>query len=184
VRLRISLLGLFLGLLAITSAAAQNARIDGLNVQREGQRLLVSFELVDGVDEEMLARIESGLPTELEYTLRLERPRTWWFDRLYQRGRLNIVVKYDAVTQEYQLNYRHDDRLIDSRVVADQAALVQAMTLITSLPAFEVEGEPRPRDQVMVRAELGSKHILLLFPNRIRTNWARFRLTSIDGEQP
>ena len=169
---------LLAGLLApSTVTGAQEARIEQLHVQRDGQRLLVSFELVDGVDEPMLNKIQSGLPTELEYTFRLHRPRTWWFDKTYSRSTLQIIAMYNAVTQEYLINYKQDGRLIESRVVTDLQALHQAMALINALPAFgDIEDKPPQRTQLQVRADFGQRHVLLLFPTRINTSWARFRI--------
>lgn len=169
-----------LGLLAlVSSTGAQEASIERLNVQRDGQRLLVSFELVGGVDEEMLDKIQSGLPTEIQYTFRLQRPRTWWFDRTYARSTLQVIAMYNAVTQEYLVNYKHDGRLIDSRVVTDLPALHQALTLINALPIFNDVEERRARTQVMVRADFGPRHVLLLFPTRVSTPWARFFILDV-----
>jgi hypothetical protein len=156
------------------AVAAAEPRIEDLHVSRQNGRILVSFQLLDGIDDEMRERVQSGLPTELAFTLRLERPRGWWFDRVFDRAMLQVVAMYNAVTREYLVNYKLDGRLIESRVVTDLAALEQAMTLIHSLPAFEVQEElPPPRIQLTVRAQLGTKPFLLLFPNRIDTQWAR-----------
>lgn len=164
---------------AAASGAIEEPRIEHLLVQPNSHKLLVSFELVGAFDEEMLARVQSGLPTQLEYTLRLERPRRWWFDKVFEKSTLQVVAMYNAVTREYLVNQKLDGRLIDSRVVTNVAELERAMTLMRSIPAFDVPDEPRPRTQVMVRAELGSKPILLLFPNRIATNWAKRRLIEL-----
>jgi hypothetical protein len=172
-------------LLAATAAGAQEARIEGLHVTRQNGRILVSFELRDALDDEMRERVESGLPTELAFTLRLERPRGWWFDKVFDRATLQVVAMYNAVTREYLVNYKLDGRLIESRVVTDMAALERAMTLIHSLPAFELEEEfPPSRLQLTVRADLGSKPFLFLFPNRIDTGWARFWLTEPFAPDP
>jgi hypothetical protein len=155
-------------------AFEQEPRIENLHVNRQNGRILVSFELLDALDQELIDRVESGLPTELMFTLRLEHPRMWWFDRVFERATLEVVAMYNAVTREYLVNYKLDGRLIESRVVNDLDGLKRAMTLIHSLPAFDIEEElPPGRLQLTVRAQLGSKPILFLFPNRIDTNWAR-----------
>ena len=156
------------------SAAGAEPRIENLHVNRQDGRILVSFELLDALDAEMVERVDSGLPTELAFTLRLEHPRVWWFDRVFERATLQVLAMYNAVTREYLVNYKLDGRLIESRVVNDLEELKRAMTLIHSLPAFEIQEElPPTRMQLTVRAELGSKTFLFLFPNRIETNWAR-----------
>jgi hypothetical protein len=172
-------LTLVLLLQSAAGGGGREPRIEGLNVTRQNGRILVSFELRDALDAEMRERVQSGLPTELAFTLRLERPRVWWFDRVFDRSTLQVVAMYNAVTREYLVNYKLDGRLIDSRVVNDVAELERAMTLIHSLPAFELEPQegPGPRLQLTVRADLGSKPFLFLFPNRIDTGWARLWLS-------
>jgi hypothetical protein len=161
-------------LFLLVSPASGEPRIEDLSVARQNGRILVSFTLLDALDQEMLDRVQSGLPTELSFTLRLEHPRVWWFDNVFERATLQVVAMYNAVTREYLVNYKLDGRLIESRIVTDFDELEQAMTRIHSLPAFEITEEmPQGRAQLTVRAQLGSKPILFLFPNRIDTNWAR-----------
>jgi hypothetical protein len=160
--------------LAVTASAEAEPRIEDLHVTRQNGRVLVSFQLLDALDDEMRERVQSGLPTELGFTLRLEHPRVWWFDKVFERATLQVVAMYNAVTREYLVNYKLDGRLIESRVVTDLDELERAMTLIHSLPAFEIQEElPPPRLQLTVRAQLGSKPFLLLFPNQVDTGWAR-----------
>jgi hypothetical protein len=102
---------------------------------------------------------------------------------------------YNAVTREYLVNYKLDGRLIESRVVTDLEELERAMTLIHALPVFELahggsgrgglqEELPPPRIQLTVRAQLGSKPFLFLFPNQIDTGWARSWLGEPIPEAP
>ena len=162
----------------VAPTRAEEPHIEGLHVTRQNGRVLVSFELRDALGAEMLDRVQSGLPTELAFTLRLERPRVWWVDKIVDRSTLQVVAMYNAVTREYLVNYKLDGRLIESRVVTDLPSLERAMTLIHSLPAFELPAEiPEPRLQLTVRADLGSKPFLFLFPNRVDTGWARFWLS-------
>ena len=167
-------------LLGVSPALAE-PRIEDLSVARENGRILVSFVLLEALDQEMLDRVQSGLPTELAFTLRLEHPRYLWFDNVLEKATLQVVAMYNAVTREYLVNYKLDGQLIESRVVNDLEGLERAMTIIHSLPAFEITEEmPATRVQLTVRAQLGSKPILFLFPNRIDTNCARSWL----GEPP
>src|SRR5262245_563451 len=157
-------------LFLLVAPAFAEPRIEDLSVARENGRILVSFALLDALDQEMLDRVQSGLPTELAFTLRLEHPRYWWFDNVFAKATLQVVGLYNAFTAWSLVNYKLDGRLIESRVVTDLEGLERAMTLIHSLPAFEITEEmPATRVQLTVRAQLGSKPILFLFPNRIDT---------------
>ena len=172
--MRTVLAALFLSLLA--AGGREPAQIKGLHAHREESRVLVSFELVGAFDEPIVDRIQSGLPTQFRYEIRLERPRRFWLNNNLGRTTLEIAVTYNAVTQEYLVNTKQDGALIDSRIVSDPEELERAMTMVSSLQAFEVDGEQRGRWFVAVRAALGSRHFMLLLPNTIHTNWARYRM--------
>ena len=159
-------------------------RIENLAVATQSGRILVSFELLDAIDDEMRERVQSGLPTELSFTLRLEHPRYWWFDRVFDKSTLQVVAMYNAVTREYLVNYKLDGQLIESRVVNDLPGLERAMTAIHSMPAFQLPEDAPDRLQLTVRAQLGSKPFLFLFPNRIDTNWARSWLSEATPAPP
>ena len=110
-------LGLLL-LLVVSSAAAQEPRIENLSVSGQNGRILVSFELLDALDDDMLERVQSGLPTEARASPFGSSTRgCWWFNRVIERSNLQVVAMYNAVTREYLVNYKLDGRLIESRVV-------------------------------------------------------------------
>lgn len=164
-----------LSALLLAAGGQEPPEIQGLHAHRQGDTWMVSFELRGAFDEPFLERLQSGLPTELRYVLHIERPR-WWIDQNLGRTTLQVVAMYNAVTEEFLVNYKLDGRLIDSRVVTDADELETAMTMINALPAFELESPIPERGVLRVRAVLGSKHLLFLFPRTIATNWARFRL--------
>ena len=163
--------------LVLLGAAAgdPDPTIQALRASRQGGSLVVSFELANAFDQPTLDRIHSGLMTEFRYVVQMERPRRWWFNPSLARTTLGISATYNAVTQEYLVNTRQDDRLITSRAVSDVTELQRAMTQISSLTAFPMPDSPG-RTYVRVKAELGVRNFLLLFRRTVDTDWARVRL--------
>ena len=158
-------------LLSAGSAAALEARIGDVTVSREASQLQVSFQLLDAFDQEVLDRIQSGLPTGFTYDIKLERLRKWWFDPALERSRVEVLAMYNAVTREYLVNLKQDGKLIDSRVVKNEDELRETMTIFHQLP-FCTMPDVRGRLVVRLRARLGSRTILALFPTTIHTAWA------------
>ncbi len=158
------------------------ASVANLQAAVDGNRVVVSLVLRHGLDGELMARLQSGLPTPILYRFELLRDRKRWYDRGLKDNTLEVEAVYDAVTQEYTVNYRLDDKLVDSRTVRDRGALAQAMTRLERVPVFSLDGVPRgPRLLVRVRAELGSRMVLWLLPARIATRWVesnKFRAPS------
>lgn len=167
-------------------AAGQNeadARIGSLDVALLGNQLVVDFQLIGGFGEDLQKRIDSGLPTGLVYELELARDRRSWFDKSVADGELRVIAMYNALTREYLVNYKHDGKLIGSKVVREPGELRRAMTEIDDLPAFSIEGRsPEDRFQLRVRAELGTGTVFFFIPHTLRTDWAEtapFRLRDL-----
>jgi len=162
-------------------AGVRDATIEDLRAVFEGDGLHVGFRLQGAFDEPTLERIRSGLPTIFTYQVRIERPRWWWFDRGVVRSTLEISATYKAVTQETMINVKQDGELISSRTVTRREDLEGAMTRVSSLRAFGLDEGVPPRSVLKVRAILGTRHILMLFPGTVHTPWERLPLDSLPA---
>lgn len=167
----------------VSGQNAATARISSLDVALAGNQLVVDFQLIGGFGDDLQKRIDSGLPTSLVYELELARDRRSWFDKSVAGGELRVIAMYNALTREYLVNFKHDGKLIGSKVVREPAELRRAMTEIDDLAAFSVEGlAPEDRFQLRVRAELGTGTIFFFIPHTLRTDWAEtatFRLRDL-----
>ncbi|HUP23132.1 MAG TPA: DUF4390 domain-containing protein [Thermoanaerobaculia bacterium] len=162
-------------------AADSRPAIRDLQIRRSDSQIRVSFQLVEAFDDEVRQRIESGLPTGFVFEAKLEKKRRWWFNDAVLRSRIEAVAMYNAVTREYLVNTKQDGRLIDSRVFTSLGDAQKAMSRVHDIAVFHLDALPRGRLTVLVRAELGSRTLLSLFPTTVHTNWAEsepFRLVA------
>lgn len=167
-----------------TAAEAPKPQIEGLAMSLErsspgGSSVELDFALANALDGALRERIESGLPTTIVYEMQLVRERRLWLDRKVLKSALEVTASYDAVTMEYHIHHRLDDKLIASQVVQDFVELRRSMTELEDVPAFLLE-QPLGRRpvRVRVRADLGSRTWLSAIPVRVTTDWAetdRFR---------
>jgi hypothetical protein len=154
------------------SAAAAEPRIRDFSIVVDGSQVLASFTLEDGFNQELLGRIESGLPTGLVYELELLRDRKRWWDDAIDSKRLEVVAMFNAVTREYLVNTKLEGKLIDSRTLRDTGDLERAMTRFTALPVFVVEASgDRRRVLLRARVQLGTEHWLGFIPVQRDTAW-------------
>lgn len=153
------------------STRNRKAGIAALSVLRDGATLLVSFRLDRALDERTWEKIESGLPTGFTYDIEVQRLRRRWFDKRVGSTRLQVVAMYNALTREYQVNFRRDGELYASRVVTSAADLERALTVFEKLPSIEIEDDRAGRFVLRVRAELRSRTRLGLIPDRVHTAW-------------
>jgi hypothetical protein len=170
-----ALLVLFLFLLSPSPARAEG-RISGLEVKLDGARVLASLTLADAFHHRLRERVDSGLPTSIVYRFELDKDRQRWWDRYLEEATLEVTAVYDAVARQYTVNYKLNDKLIDSRTLHDPQALAESMTRIDWLPIFTLAGIPAGwRLLVKARAELGSRTVLSIVPVAITTDWVESR---------
>ena len=92
-------------LLLLAAGGDPKPAIENLRAHRQDGSLIVSFELTEVFDQPTIERVESGLPVEFRYVVRLERSRRMWFNRSLERTTLDIAATYNAVTspKEYRV---------------------------------------------------------------------------------
>jgi hypothetical protein len=158
--------------LGLPAAAGADARLRGLEIRLDGQRVLLDFRLEDGFGREVVERVKSGLPTSFTYEFELLRDRKRWLDRPLDRATLQVIAMFDAVASEYLVNYKLDGKLVESRMVRSLEELQKAMTRFEGVPAFVLEPLPRRwRLLVKVRGLLGSRTLFAVVPTRVATDW-------------
>lgn len=157
--------------------------LSDLQIALQDYRVEASFELVNGFTDELFERIQAGLADGFRYDFALSRDHKTWFDNRIDSTSLEVVAKFNAVTQEYLVHFRQDGKLIESRVVRERDELERVMTRFSRLPLFSVEDvNPDRRLTVKARADLGSKTVLLLIPKTVSTDWVQSRKFKIDSE--
>ena len=167
---------LALAALPALPVAARAAELEVSSVDVVDGQVEVSFRLVDGFDEVFQARLDSGLPTGFVYRFELQRDRKHWWDDKLRETTLEVVAMYNAVGQEYLVNFKHDGRLVESRLVRSRSELGGALTRFDRVRLFAVEGLPRgDRFLVKGRAEMGTRTILSFIPILLDTDWADSR---------
>jgi hypothetical protein len=158
--------------LLASPAQADSARISPITVAVDGDRVLATFALRDGFDGRLRSRVESGLPTTIVYHVELNRDRKRWYDRRLRESSLEVTAIYDAVARVYNVHFKLDGKLIESRTVRDLKSVEEAMTLIGPLPVLQVSGIPsRWRLVLKVQAEMGTRTVLSFIPVAINTDW-------------
>jgi hypothetical protein len=120
-------------------------------IQRDG-KLVVSFELSEGLTPEVRDAIQSGLPTTFSYEIDL-RLRSSLMDRTVASVSMSATVRFDNLTRRYQMSRAIDGRIEDTKSTEDQAAVRQWMTAFERIPIASTAAlEPNGEYYVRVRA--------------------------------
>ncbi|HXT19786.1 MAG TPA: DUF4390 domain-containing protein [Thermoanaerobaculia bacterium] len=171
-------LGLVLALLLLRAMPLFSAELRDLQPAVVDGRVEVSFQLAGALDDGVMARIQSGLPTTFVYRVELLRDRQRWWDDGIAEATLEVVAMYNAVSQEYLVNFKRDGKLVESRLARSRPELEAAMTRFERVPLFataDLRGDPGSRFLLKARAELGTKTWLTFIPLHVETDWAQSR---------
>ena len=85
---------------------------------------------------------------------------------------------YNAVSQEYLVNFKRDGKLVESRLARSRPELESAMTRFERVPLFaaaDLRGGDGSRFLVKARCELGTRTWLAFIPLHVDTDWAQSR---------
>lgn len=171
--------------LARASPASAAPRIVDLAATVESGQVLLGFVLRDGIDRRLRERVQSGLPTAIEYELELLKDRKRWFDRPLARSVLEVVATYDALAGEYRVHTRVDGELVATDAVRTPAELEARLTRFAALPVFRVDDRHAGRRLlVRARAELGSRTVLGFIPARVVSEWTESRKFRVPRAAP
>jgi len=153
-------------------------RIDDLVLSVEQDRLRVSFRLVDGLSDEAMEQIHSGI--EITFNHRVDvlarRGVPLWWARVVARARIVTKVTYDPLTRQYAMRRDTEMRRRGKRVgvptterrtteLTEEAR--SWMTEIDEIPPLDLPpDEPHVRLRVRVESAFDRKYVLYLFPSR------------------
>jgi hypothetical protein len=164
-----------LALLLLRAAPSLAAELRDVQPTVADGQVQVSFQLAGAFESGVLERIESGLPTSFVYEIELLRDRRRWWDDGVKSATLEVVAMYNAVSQEYLVNFKRDGKLVESRLARSRPELEAAMTRFERVPLFalaDLKAGAGARYVLKVRAELGSKTWLGFIPVHVSTDWA------------
>ena len=113
--------------------AAQTLRVVPLV---RADQVQVSFELTDGLTDEVRAAIRSGLKTTFTYTVELRVEVPAWVDRTIATATVASSVEYYNLERQYTMGLRIDGRTEDSRITTDENVVRQWMTNFDRIPLF------------------------------------------------
>ena len=169
--------------LAATVAGAADApkpRIENLTATAAGGKVSIRFNLAAAFqNDEMVAALQSGLPTSFTYHVEIFRKHPNWFDDSIASSRIEVICTFNALTREYLLNYRRDRHLVRSETFSDPRELERKMTTIVENDYFDI-GDRKPyKLRVRVKADLMRGWLMYVIPWEVSSPWRETRVRTV-----
>lgn len=174
-----------LAVLALSAAPGFSQKLVDIRLHPTAEHLDVTFRLEGAFTDDVVQRVQSGLPTAFVFEIELLRDRKHWWDEHLATANLEVVAMYNAISHEYLLNYKRDGKLIESRLARSLPELEREMTQFEGWTVFRLdEIAPHTRLLIRMRARLGGKTYMELVPTNVTTDWVvsrKFRVPAPDG---
>lgn len=168
---------LFAALIVLAPVRAADAEIIDLAARVDSQDLVVSFRLEGVPSQEMLDRLHTGVPIKFRHRVDMILKRSVLLpNRTLARTTVETLVEYDALTRQYALlrrtqNRNRSDRgpIIDFDVRRRTQSLEEALHWMTVLQDVPIPWQPAVADdrrlRVRVHSSLGRRLVLYMFPS-------------------
>jgi len=128
-------------------------------------QVLVSFELTDGLTEEVRQAILSGLTTTFTYSIELRLDVPAWVDRTIATATVTSSVQYFNLEREHHLVRTIDGRTEEAKVTTDEAVVRKWMTSVDRLALFRTNLlEPNREYYVRVSATARPSNSSIFWP--------------------
>jgi hypothetical protein len=127
-------IALLTGASTLFAQAQQTLRVSPLV---KDEQVLVSFELTNGLTDEVRAAIQSGLKTTFTYTIELRMDVPAWVDRTIGTATIASSVEYDNLKRQYMMGLRIDGRTEESRTTTEENEVRQWITTASRLALFK-----------------------------------------------
>lgn len=142
--------------------AAEALRVTTLT--RDG-RILVSFELPSAFTGEMRDTIRSGLQTTFTYGVRLRQEAAFWPDNTVASATLEATVRYDNLTEQYNVARTLDGRVEETTILANESEVWEMLTRFERVPLFSTAAlEPNGAYHVQVDCDTRPRNSLFVWP--------------------
>jgi len=127
--------------------------------------VLVSFELTDGLTDEVKVAIRSGLRTTFTYSVELRLDVPVWVDRTISTATIANRVEFDNLTRVHNLVRELDGRVEQARTTQDEDVVRDWMTHLVKFPLFRTSLlEPNRDYYIRVSASAKPTNGSILWP--------------------
>jgi len=171
---------IFLGLLLLIPNVgfAQDATLTNITVSNTRDDLLLYLNLEGAFREEMKKAILSGAPATFSFFAKLNRVRTFWFDKPIADIEVTHTIKYDNLKKEFTVERSWKEGKPEVTKSLEEAK--KWMTEINSLKIIPLKRLEKGEEyQIRVKAEVSKKtlplylHYILFFVSLwdFETDW-------------
>ena len=150
---------------------ATGSSFPNIKVVVSGGKLVLNTSLENGLSEEIIEAIKSGVPVSITYKVTLKTKRPLLFNKKIGSRIIKRSVEYDTLQEEYKL-INDSDKQVTTKITDDLDEALTSMTTLKNIPLMETNKLNKEKKYFAeVKAQLNSErswfpfdYILVFFP--------------------
>jgi len=167
---------------------AELVQVTNIKVESDSKYVLVSYKISGAFDEILNQRIESGLPVEFVFKLKVIMHRPPWIEKNLVEKKIVNRVTYDNITGKYTVNIKVGDEEKEF-VFTDLEKMQEKMVYIKKLPVIKLDRLiPHREYSIKIKGEFKEKldfwfplnFLLSFFSKNFNKGWKISDTFSID----
>lgn len=172
----------------VSEARSEYVQVTKINIENDDKHILVSYKISGAFNEILIQRIESGLPTEFTFRLKVIMNRPPWVEKKLIEKKIVNKVTYDNITGKYSVNVKVDNEEREY-VFTDIEKMQEKMSHIKDFPIIDIDKLVPHRDYFLkIKGELEEENklffplnfLLSFFSKDFSTGWKISDTFSID----
>jgi hypothetical protein len=153
----------FLTIVSVSDAFSGFVQVTNIHIKNDNKYVLVSYKISGAFSEMLNQRIESGLPAEFTFRLKVIMNRPPWVEKKLIEKKVVNKVTFDNITGKYTVKVRFDNEK-KVFVYTDSKEMQEKMSYIEDFPIIEIDKLEPHRDYFLkIKGELEEEKELL-FP--------------------
>ncbi len=136
---------------------ATGSSIPNIKVVVTGGKLVLNASLKNGLSEEIIEAIKSGVPVSITYKAALKTKSPLFFNKKVTTRIIKRSIEYDTLQEEYNL-INDIDKQITTKITDDFDEALSSMTTLENIPLIETNKLNKEKKYFAeVKAQLNSK---------------------------
>lgn len=155
-----------------------SAEISNITVTFKEDDMILSFRADEVFVKDVDSRIKSGLEVVFRYEICIKKPRRVLNDPVLLRKVLTTHVQYDPFKNQYKLQKKIDDKMVESKMTDSEKEMRLWMTSFSNLRFLLLSVLKKgSKYYIAIKGDFLSSSFFFFIPTGVKANWKKKEFT-------
>lgn len=155
-----------------------SAEISNITISFQEDDLILSFKADEVFVKDVESRIKSGLEVIFRYEICIKKPRRILNDPVFLRKVLTTHVQYDPFKNQYKLQKKIDDKMVESKMTDSEKEMRLWMTSFSNLRFLLLSVLKKgSKYYIAIKGDFLSSSFFFFIPTGVKADWKKKEFT-------